>query len=202
MIFTIVKEPIPYLIIDNTYTKEEQVKIFREIDFLSEKLVSSDQTGSAKKDDGEIKKNKGLFLDKVYSDRNMSDILAVNRKFFSQDVREEISKCHDAYNLLDLINHDSTLISYYDDGSSYFSHLDSTVITAVTWFFKSPRNFSGGDFIFTDFNTQVELKNNRTVLFFGCYKHEVSEVKIKDRSIPFSGRFTISQFYCIGPAGH
>jgi Rps23 Pro-64 3,4-dihydroxylase Tpa1-like proline 4-hydroxylase len=95
-------------------------------------------------------------------------------------------------------NYDSTLISYYDDGASYFNHADSNAITAVTWFFKSPKNFTGGDFIFTDFNELVELKNNRTVIFFGCYKHEVTEIKIKDKSVPFSGRFTLSQFCNIG----
>ena len=194
MIFTIVKEPIPFLIIDNTYTKEEQVKIYRELDFISEKLQSADQIGSAKKENGEIKNNTGLFLDSAYRNRNLSDILTINRKIFSQEVMDEACKCHYAYNLFREINHDTTLISYYDDGSSYFSHPDSTAITAVTWFYKSPKNFTGGDFVFTDFNKQVELINNRTVIFFGCYKHEVSEVKIKDITVPFSGRFTISQF--------
>jgi hypothetical protein len=80
MIFTVVKYPIPYLIIDNTYTKDEQVKIYRELDFLSEKLLTSDQTGSAKNDSGELKKNTGLFLDEIYSRREVSDILNINRK--------------------------------------------------------------------------------------------------------------------------
>jgi len=194
MIFTIVKDPIPFLIIDDTYNKEEQVKIFKELDFISEKLQGANETASAKKVNGEIKRNTGLFLDTVYSNRNVSDILTINRKIFSQKIMDEISNCHYAYNLLRKINHDSTLISYYDEGSSYFSHTDDTTITAVTWFFKTPKNFTGGDFIFTDFNKHVELKNNRTVIFFGCYNHEVSEVRIKDKSVPFSGRFTLSQF--------
>ena len=194
MIFTIVKEPIPFLIIDNTYTKKEQVKIFRELDFLSEKLLTPEQTGSAKNNKGEIKKNAGLFLDTLYDNRSVSDILTVNRKIFSQEVKDEVSKCHYAYNLYRRTNYDITLISYYDDLSSYFSHTDNCLITSLTWFFKTPKNFTGGEFTFTDFNKQVELKNNRTVIFFGRFKHEVSEVKIKDKGVPFSGRFTISQF--------
>jgi Rps23 Pro-64 3,4-dihydroxylase Tpa1-like proline 4-hydroxylase len=194
MIFTVVKDPIPYLIIDNTYTKDEQVKIYRELDFLSEKLISPDKTGSAINNDGELKKNKGLFLDIVYTQREISDILTVNRKIFSPEVISELTKCHYAYNMFSKINSDTTLISYYDDTDSYFSHSDKSPITAVTWFFKSPKNFTGGDFIFTDYNTQVELKNNRTVIFFGCYKHEVTDVKIKNKGVPFSGRFTLSQF--------
>jgi Rps23 Pro-64 3,4-dihydroxylase Tpa1-like proline 4-hydroxylase len=198
MIFTVVKDPIPYLIIDNTYTKDEQVKIYKELDFLSEKLLTPEQTGSAKKDNGELKKNTGLFLDNVYVQRQVSDILTVNRKIFSKDVASELFKCHYAYNMFNMVNMDNTLVSYYDDNDSYFSHSDNSPITAVTWFFKSPKNFTGGDFIFTDFNERVELKNNRTVIFFGCYKHEVTEIKIKDKSVPFSGRFTLSQFCNIG----
>jgi len=194
MIFTVVKDPIPYLIIDNTYTKDEQVKIYRELDFLSEKLLDPGQTGSAKNDIGELKKNNGLFLDEVYSRRDVSDILNFNRKIFSAEVMDELCKCHYAYNMFRSTNYDNTLVSYYGDNDSYFSHFDASPITAVTWFFKSPRNFTGGDFIFTDFNEHVELKNNRTVIFFGCYKHEVTEVKIKDNSVPYSGRFTLSQF--------
>lgn len=194
MIFTVVKEPIPFLIIDNTYTKDEQVKIYKELDFLSEKLLTPDRTGSAKTHDGELKKNTGLFLDSVYARREISDILTINRKIFSSEVASEIAKCHYAYNMFNVLNADSTLVSYYDDDGSYFSHSDNSPITAVTWFFKSPKNFTGGDFIFTDYNTQVELKNNRTVIFFGCYKHQVTDVKIINKDVPFSGRFTLSQF--------
>lgn len=194
MKFTIIKDPIPFLIIDDTYTKDEQVKIYRELDFLSEKLQTPDQTGSAKKPDGELKKNTGLFLDNAYAQREISDILTVNRKIFSPEIISELVKCHYAFNMFNSVNSDNTLVSYYDNDGSYFSHSDNSPITAVTWFFKSPKNFTGGDFIFTDYNTQVELKNNRTVIFFGCYKHQVTDVKIINKDVPFSGRFTISQF--------
>ena len=193
MIFTVVKHPIPFLIIDNTFTKDEQVKIYRELDFISGKLITPDKTGSAVKD-GELKKNTGLFLENVYAKHDISDILTTSQKIFSPLVASELSKCHYAYNMFSKLNTYSTLVSYYDDNGSYFSHTDQSPITVVTWFFKSPRNFTGGEFIFTDYNTQVELKNNRTVIFFGCYSHQVTNVNIINKDVPFSGRYTITQF--------
>ena len=48
MIFTVVKDPVPFLIIDKTYTIEEQIQIYSELDILVDKLQSPDETGSAK----------------------------------------------------------------------------------------------------------------------------------------------------------
>lgn len=197
MKFTVVKDPIPFLIIDDTYNKEEQLKIYNELDFLSSKLQDPNTTGSAIKGNGELKSNKGLFLEDVYRNRVFSDILQINRKIFTQQVIDELSSAHYSYNLFRTTNNDSTLISYYDSGGSYFSHVDRAVITAVTWFYKTPKNFLGGDFKFTDFNLNVEVKNNRTVIFFSSYRHEVSEVSLIQKNIPFSGRFTLSQFCTI-----
>jgi hypothetical protein len=197
MKFTIVKEPIPFLIIDDTYDKEEQVQIYNELDFFVDKLQRPEETGSAKDKDGNIKKNKGIFLDSVFSNRKFSNILQVNRKLFSNEVRDNLFKCHYAYRLLNNTRHDNTLISYYDSGGSYFSHADDSVITIVTWFFKTPKNFTGGEFKFTDYNLDVEVKNNRSVMFFSSYNHEVSEVTIIDKTVPASGRFTLSNFCTI-----
>jgi Rps23 Pro-64 3,4-dihydroxylase Tpa1-like proline 4-hydroxylase len=193
MKFTIVKDPIPFLIIDDTYNKEEQIHIYNEIDFLASNLAIPSNNTSAVKD-GMFKKNKNLFLDEYYQARDRSKILKINRKLFSPETIKELCQCHYAYNLIRNTNTDNTLLSYYDNGGSYFSHSDFSVITMVTWFFKEPKNFTGGEFIFSDYNLNIEVKNNRTVIFFGSYSHEVTEVLLINNSIPFSGRFTLSTF--------
>jgi len=113
-------------------------------------------------------------------------------------VKDELSSAHYAYNLFRSTNYDGTLLSYYDNGGSYFSHVDNATITIVAWFFKQPKNFLGGEFKFTDYNLNVEVKNNRSVIFFSSYKHEVSEVTLIDENVPYSGRYTLSQFCKIG----
>jgi Rps23 Pro-64 3,4-dihydroxylase Tpa1-like proline 4-hydroxylase len=198
MKFTVVKDPIPFLIIDDTYNKEEQTQIYQELDFLVDKLQEPGKTGSALID-GKEKNNKGLFLNDVFSDINFSNIVKTNRKIFNKEIREKLFECHYAYRLFNNTNQDNTLISYYDNGGSYFSHYDDTVITVITWFFKTPKNFIGGEFKFTDFNLDIEVKNNRSVIFFSSYMHEVSEVSILDLSVPASGRFTVTDFLYIKP---
>ena len=199
MKFTIVKEPIPFLIIDDTYDREEQIQIYSELDFIVAKLQDPEETGSATDKNGNKKNNKGIFLENLYAKRKFSNILNINRKLFSLDVKENLTNCHYAYNLLNNTNHDSTLISYYDTGGSYFSHIDSAVITVVSWFYKQPKNFTGGNFKFTDYNLDIEVLNNRSVVFFSTYRHEVSEVSLIDKTVPASGRFTISTFCNITP---
>ena len=194
MKFTVVKDPIPYLIIDDVFNKDEQIKIYKEIDFFSDKLLETEKTYSSKTV-GKFKSNKGIFLDEFYTDdRTKSDILKINRKLFSSEITNELKKCHYAYNLIDPTNVDNTLLSYYGDGDSYFWHKDYCVISIVTWFYKTPKNFIGGEFIFSDFNLNVEVKNNRTVIFFGSYAHEVSKVILQDKTVPFSGRFSLTNF--------
>ena len=194
MKFTIVKDPIPFLIIDDTYNKEEQILIGREIDFLSSKLLGPEKTSSATGINSEIKKNTGIFLDEAYLNRSISDILQVNRKIFSLEVLDKLSECHYAYNSFKSVNKDTTLLTYYDDEGSYFNHKDEAAFSVVTWFYKEPRNFTGGDFIFSDYDLNIEVKNNRTVIFFSSYIHEVTKVSLIHKEVPYSGRFTISQF--------
>ena len=194
MIFEVVKDPIPYLIIDKTYTREEQIQIYSELDILVDKLQPPEEAGSAKDNNGNLKNNKSVFLEQIYTDRKSSNILTNNRKLFMNEVRNKLFECHYAYRLFNNTNSDSTLLSYYDNGGSYFSHSDGSVISMVTWFFKEPKNFTGGEFKFTDYNLNVDVKNNRTVIFFSSYEHEVSEVSILDKTVPASGRFTVTDF--------
>ena len=193
MKFTVVKEPIPYLLIDDTYSIEEQKRIYKELDYLHPKLKGPEKTVSAILN-GEMKKNTGIFLNDIFRENNSSDIFQVNRKLFSKPVFDALITAHSAYGLYHSVNEDFTLVSYYDQGGSYFRHNDRAVITVITWFFKEPKNFTGGDFKFSDYNINVEVKNNRSIIFFSSYAHEVSEVNLIKKDVPVSGRFAVSQF--------
>ena len=198
MKFTIIKEPIPFLIIDDTYNKEELIQVYNELDFFTDKFQGPKETLSAELN-GKTKVNKGVFLENVFRDRKFSNILQINRKLFNNEVRENLFNCHYAYKLFNAANYDATLLSYYDNGGSYFGHADSAVISIVTWFYKFPKNFTGGEFKFTDYNLDVEVKNNRSVIFFSSYKHEVSEVTLINENVLNSGRFSITNFLSITP---
>ena len=203
MKFTIVKEPIPYLYIDEIFTPYELRKIYQELEFIQPNLLGPDHTGTAFtiKDETKIdlKKNKGVFLDALFPFRKFSSILTFNRKFFTPEILNNLTKCHPAYNLIYNCNQDNTLISYYEDSEHYGRHSDQSIITINSWFFKEPKNFLGGEFIFSDYNISIPVKNNSSVIFFSCYKHEVTPVKIINKSVECSGRFSMSMFIAQGP---
>ena len=85
MKLTLCREPFEYIIIDNTYTDEELRLIFLELDFwaISGNLMEPEHTGTAREHNGEPKKkNAGVFLDEVYTERNYSNVLKLNRKIY------------------------------------------------------------------------------------------------------------------------
>ena len=62
-------------------------------------------------------------------------------------------------------NHDDTLISYYEDSEYYKPHEDIFNFAKLTWFFKEPKKFEGGDLVFTEFGEIVKCENNKCIVF-------------------------------------
>ncbi len=191
---TLCKEPFEYIIIDNTYTQEELNFIFLELDFLlaSNNLMDPEHTGTARFDDGiPKKKNKGLFLDGFYKNRNSSKILKINRKIYEIDVKQP--SVIDSF--LKLSNYDCTLVSYYENESKYESHRDSSILSSLTYLYKEPKAFEGGDLVITNYGLAFEPWFNRTYIIPGVVEHEVTEVKMKPEDCGKGlGRYCISNF--------
>lgn len=189
------------IILDNFYEQHEYDSILNECLFLSKgnKLKVPEKTGSALDEEGNfLKKNKGVFLDDLYSfDRNFSDILTFNRKIFNVDIVEELCKKDTYYRHLRWCNLYTTLLSYYENLDYYKNHADKATVTAITWLFKEPKMFSGGNIFFEqDVNNFVECKNNRTIYFPSILEHEVEKtIMQKEKTDLGYGRFSITQFF-------
>ena len=70
--------------------------------------------------------------------------------------------------------------------------------TAVTWFFKEPKSFSGGNFYFADYGIKIEVQNNMAVIFPSFVKHAVDEIILEQNNdLMGYGRYAISQFLFI-----
>jgi len=190
--------PFPFLEIENMYDDAELKLIWQELEFLNQlnKLEDPEKTGSAEEDGKLLKKNSGLYLDNLYKTRNISNILTVNKNLFESHILEEFSSLCFLYENINQTNDDTTLISYYDNGGYYKSHRDNALYTAITWFFKEPKNFTGGDFYFTDYNYKIEIKNNKTILFPSVINHSVDEVMMLDENNCGCGygRYAMTQF--------
>jgi 2OG-Fe(II) oxygenase superfamily len=193
-----IEQPFPFLEIKNLYNDEELKLIWQELEFLNclNKLEPPENTGTAvdEKSKVPLKKNVGLFLDDIYTKRNLSNILTVNPKIFSRQIVDAFSELSFAYKIINSTNVDKTLISYYENGGYYKPHEDKSLFTAVTWFFKEPKAFTGGDLYFTDYNVQVEIENNMSVIFPSFVKHAVDKIILKDKDLIGYGRYAMTQF--------
>jgi hypothetical protein len=195
-----IRNPFPFLQIENLYDEDELKLIWQELNFLNypDKLQIPEKTGTAlDKENIPLKKNKGLFLDTIYPKREISNILTVNRRLFDSEILDIFSELSFGYQSIKHTNDDSTLISYYEDADYYKPHEDNAIYTAVTWFFKEPKAFIGGDFYFSDYNVKIEVQNNMMVLFPSFVKHSVDEIILKDRSLSGYGRYSMTQFVYI-----
>jgi len=181
-------------IINDFYSEKELKLIWRELNFLTNKFLPGKLTGSATNDKGEVKSNSGIFLDDVYNNRDISDILTINRKIFDKKITSELIKVNPIFRIICSCNSDTTLISYYKDEDSYFCHSDQAAMTILSYFFNEPQKFSGGELIFSDFNLKITPKNNMVIIFPGCYRHEVLKISLKTKEVDNYGRYCMSQF--------
>jgi len=193
-------EEFPYIIVDNTYNEHELDLIWEELNFLCyrDKLESNAKiAGSATRDDGSPKKNNMcIFLDSAYGNRKFSNILKVNRKFFDDGM--SIIKNHPNWFFSQFVcNRDTSLISYYENSNYYESHHDECIVTILTWFYKEPKKFNGGDINlhFEDKTIKIQCLNNRSLIIPSMINHSVDEIEmLEDDMNKKLGRICMSQF--------
>lgn len=188
-ILPIKQGPLEYLVIDNLYTDEELLTMYKEIIALAPH-AKGPEDNSARYGNG-VPKRKGssIFLDDYYSsNRDASDILKINRKLFCNDILYKAAKLNAFYEHLGKSSLDNTLINYYGDGGGYDSHNDYAVITAVTML--QIGEVQGGDFVFPDYNEVIKFKPNRTVIFPSCVNHLADTIVAPEGSY----RVTMVQF--------
>ena len=190
----------PYITIENVYDSDEQEVIWEELNFLCYKknFLPPDKSGTAR-DNGEIlKRNSCIWLDEFYSDRKHSNILELNRKAINFESQEKIFRGNKSwfFQSAEAGNY-NTLLSYYENDDYYKPHKDRSLITCLTWFYKEPKRFQGGDLLF-HLNGDIffiEIKNNMMVMFPSCITHSVTPVKMNEEECNNkNGRFCMTQF--------
>ena len=195
---TVHTEPFHYIEVRNLWTEQERTEMFDEMLFLEKKglFKPPEETESALDDDDDgkfMKRNSGMFIDELYQNRDYSDILKHNRKLFN--ILENKKVKGSWYYQNHVVTKDTTLVSYYENACYYSSHIDLAKTTALSWFFKEPRQFKNGEVTFTDYDLTFEVTNDLTILFPSNIKHEVSEISIDDEyKGKQHGRFCMSQF--------
>jgi hypothetical protein len=190
---------LPIAVIDEYYDSDACDRIWQELCFLNNdqgKLQSPTDTGSALdlKTGVPLKRNQGIDLDSVYADRSISNILRDNKKLFRDELTDQLMQHHAFFRYLRGDPENSTLVQYYENGDHYKKHTDGAVITAITFFYKHPKSFSGGNLIFED-KLQVDCGYNRMVIFPSILFHAVESVNIDCSLVGQNfGRYSITQF--------
>jgi hypothetical protein len=196
--------PFPHLVVENFYNDEELDLIWEELNFYTKpgKLLEAKDYG------GVVNRTnaKALLLDSIYKDysdnkginyRNISNILTVNRKLFSCGVLDVFSNIHDCCCLANQSNSDTTKIRYYHDGEGYEPHTDKGFqFLAFSYFYKEPKQFSGGELYFPKYDFEFACNNNSMIIFPGWVEHGVREVSIKESEyFDGYGRYSITSFF-------
>jgi predicted 2-oxoglutarate/Fe(II)-dependent dioxygenase YbiX len=178
------KEPFYHSIIEDFYSDVELSDILVEIKDLKEHSLGPSETGDPRANTLMT----AVQLDRHYINRrNDSKILTHNRKMF---YLEEELKDNPFARYLPYTNDDVTQLNYYKDGAEYKHHADHGVLSAVTILHDEPKQYIGGDLVFTDYNYIPKLKNNTTILFSSFQQHGVTPCA-------GNGRYSINQFYFI-----
>ena len=192
-------EAFPYIIIDDYYDEEELRMIWEELEFLSypHKMRKTSVEGGAPFENGElVKKNFSRYIDLIYNYRELSNILNVNRKLFADDYR--IFRQHPHWFFQNLyINDDFTQVAYYEDDDEYKEHRDYASVTALTWLYKQPKQFTGGDLYIGPEKIKIDCVHNRTFIMPSMIEHSVNQISMNPEHTgqdKRQGRYVISQF--------
>lgn len=196
----LLQEPFPHVVIKNVYDENELRLIWRELDFLTEKYKFN--PGS---EDGALgtsltgvtsSQNFGLTLDDIYCDRKISDILTLTSKIADDQYVNKICEVSPLVGHLKYCNSVCTKVKYYESGNYYRGHHDISRFTFLTYLFKQPKLFTGGDLYFDEYDYTIELENNMTVFFVGSIIHSSKEVKLNTNVQPWTGggKYCITQF--------
>ena len=189
-------EPFPYILIDDFYDQSELDRIWEELDyFCNPKRMgrSSVERGAATMEGQSIKNTWDMWLDTFFTSRDSSNILEVNAKLINEEMFR--NHPHWLFNHLDALNADTTQILYYENNDEYKPHRDLARLTGITWFYREPKKFTGGNLRFPKFDMEIECKHNRVIVFPSSIYHGVDKIGMEEKDMGKKlGRFAMSQF--------
>jgi len=189
-------EVTPHIQLKNVFDQKTLDEVYLELDYLSKFFRSEEQTGPATADNGKIlKKNKGIFLNEVYTSPKYSAISNfLIQNIFCIDLDKNCNLHWKPDWLHRLWNNCSTctsLVSYYENADYYEPHVDEAMFTGLIWIWKEPKQFNGGDLLLVDNKNLIKCENNSGIIFLSKEKHAVTPISLKN---PGYGRFCISVF--------
>ena len=118
---------------DEEETVEESIKTGPNFPF-SDKSVTVGRTQRVKNQVSK-KKNKGVFLNALYTNFSFSNIIKNARKIFDETLVNSLISLNVECKHIKNSTMDNDLLSYYESGDFYKAHNDSAVFTILFYFF-------------------------------------------------------------------
>jgi len=200
--------PFPFMVIDEFYSSEELKRIWCELEFLSpehkwDTTESNPEDGALSENGQQLKQNRFRWLDSIYRRCEDSDILTFSRKILENEIFGDTFLSHNHWFFRGLkVNICHTLLSYYGEtGDQYKRHYDYASVTCLTWFYKEPKQFDGGDLSLYYNNDRIDISimNNRILIFPSSIDHQAHPITTKPDFKDGDGRYCLSQFLYIIP---
>jgi len=198
---------IDIIIAKNVFTQKEQEDIWNELHTISNNniFLPPEKTGSSTYADGSLKKkNSAIFLDELYTStgRNLSAILNYTQRFFSEEIKNSIQNEKNIFGMMKKANCHATLVNYYENSDYYDFHDDECAFSILSYIFKEPRKFKGGNIVFKENENakevEIQVENNMSIIFPSFYQHKVIGLKMEKEDMgKMLGRFSVSQFIYI-----
>lgn len=196
-------EPFEALYIEDTFTQGQIDFIWKELDFVTNRNAMKhwERTKETAGEDMEIEKINNVFYPSLrYQDPSSISPMTVFSKMqlWNEEVfsfYESINPIHEFYRHQNFF---TTFVSYYQNADKYDYHRDSCSYTTLTYLYKEPKSFSGGEITLKVKGVEEtkEIKNNMSIIFPGVYLHRVSPIVMSEDFGNYStyGRYCISQF--------
>jgi len=188
----------PFAIIKDLYNPEEQESLLKELDYLQSRKslwLDPEDSGTAQ-DQGKnpLKSNKCIWMNSLYKNSEASAILTNNLKIYNDGIAAHIAEEHSWFKYLLYNSEFTTLLSYYENEGHYKAHRDSSVLTTLTWFYKEPKLFDGGDLVLEN-EKIIKCSSNTMVIIPSTTLHEVTPIILESSNINKGlGRYTVTTF--------
>lgn len=196
----LLKEPFDHIIIHDFLDDVQMERAGTEIQFLyprMKRVGEEGYIGGSAKDTGSgeyLKKNRGIFINNTYNPQNNISYLVeyILQLCTGKELNTAAEQLGYYFRLFGKVTRYYFLLQYYDQGDDYKSHRDNSTFTSVLFLNKEPKNFTGGDFYFEEYDYTISTENNKLIIFPSVIYHTVTPVNIINPDIPLGGRFSLT----------
>lgn len=185
----------PVVLIRNLFSSTQVQEIMAEIEKICRLnlLLPGSITGSATDSNNNTKSNFGNFLNDIFEPGRSSIVNYTRGNLLQLNLVSILEQQHYIFKYILHCNHVATLLSYYTNNNDYHPHRDDCVLTSLSYFWKQPQGFKGGDLVFPETGLTVTPEFGDTIIFPSIATHAVTPVTVTSNE-SYSGRFVVSNF--------